>query len=54
MIGIGTILNAVGILIGGILGLLLRRQLTLPTQVAIKNGLGVLVIFVGLKTTWDN
>ena len=54
MIGIGTILNAAGILIGGILGLLLRRQLSLPTQVAIKNGLGVLVIFVGLKTTWDN
>jgi uncharacterized membrane protein YqgA involved in biofilm formation len=54
MIGIGTILNAVGILIGGILGLLLKRQLTLPTQVAIKNGLGVLVIFVGLKLTWDS
>jgi uncharacterized membrane protein YqgA involved in biofilm formation len=50
----GTILNALGILIGGVLGLVLKRQLTLPTQVAIKNGLGVLIIFVGLKTTWDN
>lgn len=50
----GTILNALGILIGGALGLLLKRQLTLPTQVGIKNMLGVLVIFVGLKTTWDN
>jgi len=50
----GTILNALGILVGGALGLLLKRQLTLPTQVAIKGMLGVLVIFVGLKTTWDN
>ncbi len=50
----GTILNALGILIGGALGLLLRRQLTLPVQMAIKGLLGVLVIFVGLKTTWDN
>jgi uncharacterized protein len=54
MIGIGTLLNALGILIGGVLGLTLRRQLTHPTQVALKGALGVLVIFVGLKTTWDN
>jgi uncharacterized membrane protein YqgA involved in biofilm formation len=51
---IGTILNAIGILVGGILGLTLRRQMSLPTQVAIKGGLGVLVIFVGLKTTWSS
>jgi uncharacterized protein len=50
----GTILNALGIVVGGALGLLLKRQLTLPVQVAIKNMLGVLVVFVGLKTTWDN
>jgi len=49
---IGTILNAAGILIGGILGLTLRRQLTAATQVGLKGALGVLVIFVGLKTTW--
>jgi len=51
---IGTAINALGILLGGAFGLLLKRQLTLPTQVAIKNGLGVLVVVVGLKTTWDN
>ena len=51
---IGTVLNALGILIGGALGLLLKRQLTLRVQVAIKNGLGVLVIYVGLKTTWES
>jgi hypothetical protein len=51
---IGTILNAAGILIGGILGLTLRRQFTPATQVALKGALGVLVIFVGLKTTWTS
>ena len=45
---IGTILNAAGILIGGILGLTMRRQLTAATQVGLKGALGVLVIFVGL------
>ncbi len=50
----GTILNALAILIGGVLGLVLKRQLTVPAQTAIKGLLGVLVIFIGLKTTWDN
>jgi hypothetical protein len=51
---IGTILNAGGILLGGLLGLLLRRQLTQATQVGLKGMLGVLVVFVGLKTTWTS
>jgi uncharacterized membrane protein YqgA involved in biofilm formation len=51
---IGTIVNAAGILIGGILGLTLRRQFTAATQVGLKGALGVLVIFVGLKTTWTS
>lgn len=50
----GTILNAAGILIGGILGLIFKRQPALSTQVALKNVLGLLTIFVGLKTTWDH
>ncbi len=50
----GTILNAIGILIGGILGLALRRQMSPANQVAMKGVLGILVIFVGLKTTWDS
>jgi uncharacterized membrane protein YqgA involved in biofilm formation len=54
IIGLGTILNALGILIGGVLGLTLRRQMSHPTQVAIKGALGVLVIFVGLKTTYTS
>lgn len=50
----GTILNAAGILIGGILGLTLTRQLAPATQNAIKGLLGVLVVYVGLKTTWTS
>jgi uncharacterized membrane protein YqgA involved in biofilm formation len=51
---IGTILNAAGILIGGILGLALTRQLSPAAQAGIKGLLGVLVVFVGLKTTWTS
>lgn len=54
MIGLGTLLNAVGILVGGILGLALRRQFSHHVQVGLKGALGVLVIFIGLKTTWTS
>jgi uncharacterized membrane protein YqgA involved in biofilm formation len=54
MIPVGTILNAIGILLGGILGVALRRQLTPATQLALKGALGMLVIYVGLKTTWTS
>ena len=50
----GTILNAIGILAGGILGLALRRQMSPATQIALKGALGILVVFVGLKTTWES
>lgn len=53
-IPVGTILNALGIVVGGIIGVMLRRQLTAPTQIALKGVLGVLVIYVGLKTTWTS
>ncbi len=51
-IPVGTIVNALGIILGGLLGMLLRRQLTAPTQLALKGGLGILVVYVGLKMTW--
>jgi uncharacterized membrane protein YqgA involved in biofilm formation len=47
----GTILNAAGILIGGILGLTLTKQLSPAAQFAIKGLLGVLTVYVGLKLT---
>lgn len=50
----GTLLNAVGILAGGIVGLSIAKQISTPTQVAIKGLLGFLTIFVGLKMTWTS
>ena len=49
---IGTILNAAGILIGGIVGLTVTKQMTPATQSAMKGLLGVLTVYVGLKLTW--
>lgn len=54
MTGIGTILNAAGILLGGILGLTLTRQFSPAAQAGIKGLLGVLVVFAGLSTTWKS
>jgi uncharacterized membrane protein YqgA involved in biofilm formation len=51
---VGTIVNAVGILLGVIVGLTYSRQLSMPAQVGIKSGLGVVTVFVGLRTTWIN
>ena len=50
----GTLLNAAGILLGGLLGLALRRQFNPNTQIHLKNILGLLVIWVGLSTTWKS
>src|SRR6266446_4662453 len=49
---IGTILNAAGILLGGILGLTLGQRLSAARQVAVKGLLGVFTVYVGLKMTW--
>jgi hypothetical protein len=49
---IGTILNGAGILLGGILGLALRRQMSGQVQVALKGLLGVATVYVGLRATW--
>ena len=50
----GTVINAAGILIGGVLGLTLKQQLSPVRQNAIKGLLGVLIVFFGLKATWVN
>jgi uncharacterized membrane protein YqgA involved in biofilm formation len=49
---IGTILNAAGIVAGGMVGLTLRKQPSAPTQVGIKTALGVTTGLVGLHLTW--
>jgi uncharacterized membrane protein YqgA involved in biofilm formation len=48
----GTVLNAVGILIGSLLGMLLSRQFTGPTQLAWRGVMGVVTIILGLHITW--
>jgi uncharacterized protein len=48
----GAILNAAGILIGGIFGLMRATPLSAQTQAFFKVLLGVLTMFFGLRLTW--
>lgn len=48
----GSILNALGILIGGLLGLILARQFSAATQTALRGLMGLLTVMVGLYLTW--
>ncbi len=49
---LGAILNALGILIGGIIGIVRPQPLTPQTQGFFKVLLGVLTMFFGLRLTW--
>lgn len=49
----GTFLNVAGILIGGIVGLTVCRQISASNQVLMKMILGLATIFVGLRLTWE-
>ena len=49
---IGAFLNAIGILVGGLLGLVLRRPLSLRVQVLFRSALGTAVFFFGLRLVW--
>jgi len=48
----GAILNAAGILIGGLVGLVRTTPLAPKTQAFFKLALGVFTIFYGLRLTW--
>jgi uncharacterized membrane protein YqgA involved in biofilm formation len=48
----GAILNAIGILSGGLLGLMLARQFTAPTQLALRGLMGVITVIIGLRLAW--
>ena len=48
---IGTVLNAAGILLGGVLGLTLKKPLSAPRQTALKGLLGVATVYAGLRLT---
>jgi uncharacterized protein len=49
---IGTILNTVGILAGGIAGLARKAPVSAPTQHFFKVALGAFTVFYGLRLTW--
>jgi len=51
---VGTIINALGALLGGILGLVLKRQPDAAVQAAVKGLIGILLVWVGLAMTWVN
>jgi uncharacterized membrane protein YqgA involved in biofilm formation len=48
---VGTILNALGIVIGGIWGLLTARQFSPSAQIACRGIMGILTVFIGLRIT---
>ena len=50
----GTILNALGILVGGLMGLTLTRQFTQTTQLALRGLMGVFTVIIGLTITWNS
>ena len=49
---IGAFLNALGILIGALLGLAMLKPLSVRTQVFFRSALGVFTIFFGLRLVW--
>ena len=48
----GAFLNAIGILLGGLWGLLLRKPLSLRTQLLFRSMLGLSTVFFGLRLVW--
>lgn len=51
---LGTILNAIGILIGGLLGLILKRSPSAVHQSTLKVLLGAFTVFFGLRLSWKS
>src|SRR5579859_1378855 len=49
---IGTILNVVGIVVGGVVGLVRRRPLSTASESYFKVVLGAFTVFYGLRLTW--
>lgn len=49
MIGLGTIINTVGIIIGGIFGFLFRKVLSERIQDTLRKAVGIAVLFIGIS-----
>jgi uncharacterized protein len=51
---IGTLLNVAGILIGGIVGLVRRKPLSVAQESWFKIAIGAFTVFYGLRLTWSS
>ncbi|MGO8765730.1 MAG: DUF554 family protein [Limisphaerales bacterium] len=51
-ITIGAFLNATGILLGALVGLLRRKPIAAPSQFFFKNALGAFTFFFGIRLVW--
>ncbi len=51
---IGTLINGVGIIAGGILGLTAPKTLSAPVQRRLKVLLGAFTVYIGLSMTWTS
>src|SRR5215475_1608043 len=51
---IGTLLNVAGILIGGIVGLVRRKPLSVAQESWFKVAIGAFTVFYGLRLTWSS
>ena len=51
---LGSILNAAGIIIGGIAGLMFRGQISATHQNFLKLALGAFTMFAGIRLTWQS
>lgn len=50
----GTLLNVAGILIGGIVGLVRRKPLSIAQESWFKIAIGAFTVFYGLRLTWSS
>lgn len=53
MIGLGTIINVVGIILGGLLGLFCQKQITPQIQSTLMKANGICVLFLGIAGTLE-
>ena len=51
---IGAFINATGILLGALFGLVRRKPLSLQVQVFFRSGLGAFTVLFGLRLVWEN
>ncbi len=49
MIGLGTVINAAAIIMGGLVGMLFGKRITERFQTALTNGVAVCVMFIGIS-----